>query len=103
MKDIVTGRPPMLGPETDHYWLVQRMAKATGVDLVRAWDAGMLSSEDWAGVVTRCRGCTWTEGCGRWLDAAEGEPRGLPTPCVNRERLQRIKDALDPEAGEQTS
>ncbi|SNT18938.1 DUF6455 family protein [Antarctobacter heliothermus] len=86
--------PQPLGNATDHYWLVQRMAKATGVDLVRAVDVGLLSQVDWAGLVTRCRGCTWAEGCGHWLDAPGDDIRALPTPCVNRKRLAALKDAV---------
>ena len=40
-----TAFPPVLGDEVEHYWLVQRMAKATGVDLVQAMDAGLSSIE----------------------------------------------------------
>ena len=91
-------RPPApqpLGDETEHYWLVQRMAKATGVDLVRATDAGLLSQDDWAGIVTRCRGCQWADGCAHWLGAPVEEERALPNPCLNRKRLAALKDALD--------
>lgn len=84
-----------LGDESEHYWLVQRMAKATGVDLVAAAQAGLLTQEDWAGIVTSCRRCQWTEGCGRWLDQPAEEQRALPGPCLNRKRLTEIKTALE--------
>ena len=89
-----TAFPPVLGDEVEHYWLVQRMAKATGVDLVQALDAGLLTQEDWASIVTRCRGCQWTEGCGDWLDQPIDDTRPFPQPCVNRKRLARIGDRL---------
>lgn len=85
----------VLGEEIEHYWLVQRMAKATGVDLVQAMDAGVLAQDGWAEIVTRCRGCQWAEGCGRWLDQPVDEERGLPTPCRNRRRLAEIKEQLE--------
>lgn len=89
-------RPQPLGDETEHYWLVQRMAKAAGVDLVQATEAGLLNQEDWAGIVTRCRTCQWAEGCHRWLDAPiDDQHRPIPEPCVNRRRLDRIKSELE--------
>lgn len=91
----MNSRPTILGSETDHYWLVQRMAKATGVDLVRAFKEGRLSQSDWAGIVTHCRGCTWAGGCGHWLDAPVDDIRAVPKPCLNRQRLEGLKDMLE--------
>lgn len=85
----------VLGPENDHYWLVQRMAKATGIDLVRAANTDILTQEDWAGIVTHCRGCNWSDGCGRWLDQPDDAQRDLPQPCINRIRLAEIKAELE--------
>ena len=86
---------PVLGPEIEHYWLVQRMAKATGVDLVEAWDRGLLTSEDWAAIITRCRGCQWVEGCDRYLNVPTEATRTAPGPCLNKARLARIKAQLE--------
>lgn len=86
--------PSQLGSEVDHYWLVQRMAKTADVDLSAAYAAGELTQEDWSAMVTRCRGCAWTEGCKDWLDipgqAAETPPEG----CLNRARMAALKAAL---------
>jgi hypothetical protein len=87
--------PVPLGEEIDHYWLVQRMAKATGVDLVRATEAGLLEQEEWADIVTRCRGCQWADGCDNWLSKPVDESRALPEPCLNRNHLAALQDALD--------
>ncbi|WP_417205539.1 DUF6455 family protein [Antarctobacter sp.] len=90
-------RPPApqpLGDEVEHYWLVQRMAKATGVDLVRAVEDGLLTQDGWARIVSRCRGCTWADGCGHWLDAPVEGDRPLPDLCINRKRLAALKDAM---------
>lgn len=87
--------PVPLGDEIDHYWLVQRMAKATGVDLVRATEAGLLEQEDWASIVTRCRGCQWAGGCDHWLSLPGDESRSLPDRCLNRNQLTALKEALD--------
>ncbi|MBY6113743.1 hypothetical protein KUW09_02585 [Mameliella alba] len=87
-------RPRILGDETEHYWLVQRMAKATGVDLVGAMDAKEMSHEDWSAIVTRCRACQWAEGCAQWLDQPADQTRALPDGCHNRKHLSALKEAL---------
>lgn len=83
-----------LGPETRHYWMAMRMAKATGVDLVAAMDEGLLSQAGWARLVTRCRGCPWTEGCDRWLASPTEDTRPLPESCVNHKRFAALQAAL---------
>lgn len=86
-----------LGDENDHYWLVQRMAQANGTDLVAAADAGHLPQEDWAGMVQRCRGCTWAEGCQRWLDRPVDAMRDTPEDCVNRQHFAALQAKLQEE------
>lgn len=88
-----------LGDENHHYWLAVAMAKAAGVDLQKAMDEGTLSHEDWAGLVTRCRGCDWERdgGCGRWLKLAleSDDTSDVPETCVNRtvfDRIERVSD-----------
>lgn len=80
-----------LGDPVSHYWLAQRMARAVGVDLARASAEQRLSQEDWAAMVTRCRGCGWLEGCTRWLDRPQDEPRDIPPNCVNRDCLANLE------------
>lgn len=77
-----------LGNPITHFWLVQDMAQAAGVDLAAARREHRLSVEDWAAMVTRCRGCQWTDGCQSWLaaqgtDAADAAPQAPPA-CANR-------------------
>lgn len=85
----------VLGPKNDHFWLVQRMAKATGIDLVGAADADVMSQQDWAGIVTHCRGCGWSDGCGKWLNKSNDDVRNVPSRCINRSRLAEIKAELE--------
>ncbi|WP_425091244.1 DUF6455 family protein [Tropicimonas sp. S265A] len=85
--------PKQLGQEVDHYWLVQRMAKTAHVDLAWAFDEGLLSQEEWAGMVQRCRGCAWAEGCKDWL-AIPGQDTDIPPEgCLNRGRMDALKRA----------
>lgn len=77
------GNPRPLGDENRHYWLAVAMAKATGADLQTALEDGRISHQDWADLVTRCRSCTWAEGCDCWLAKQKGVGADAPDPCVN--------------------
>lgn len=72
-----------LGPMKKHYWLAQTMAKASGADLVQAFDDGRLSQEDWATMVHRCRSCTWAQQCKCWLSDQDWGALTVPDDCVN--------------------
>lgn len=79
-----------LGEMRKHVLLAQRMARLNGVKLVAATEDGNLDQESWAGMVHRCRGCDWTEGCERFLDAGE-TPETLPENCRNRLQFGVLK------------
>ena len=82
-----------LGPEQKHYWLVMRMADATGVDLVQAMRDGRLTQSDWARMVNRCRSCDRVEGCQRWLGRPDGaDARPVPEGCLNRKRFAELME-----------
>ncbi len=85
-----------LGPQKRHYWLALRMAKATGTDLAEALAKGGLTQSDWAGIVTRCRACQWTEGCRRWLQQPIEEIRALPEGCPNAPTFAALQEAAAP-------
>lgn len=85
-----------LGESNSHFWLAQRMAKATDTDLVAAMEKAELSQEDWAEMVLECRGCDWTKGCKRWLGLHARTPvREAPDACVNQHRFMALKSALE--------
>ena len=87
--------PKPKGEPVDHYWLVMRMAKATGVDLAQAMEEGDLTQADWAGVVDRCRSCGWERdggGCGRWLDLQVPGEAHVPGACVNQTVFERLDE-----------
>lgn len=79
--------PKKLGDEVDHFWLVQRMAKTAQIDLAAAFEAGDLTSEDWAAMVECCRGCAWTDGCKDWLAVPDQSAEIPPDTCLNRSRM----------------
>lgn len=82
-----------LGDSRKHFWLAQRMARLNGLELNEAADQGNLDQESWAGIVHRCRGCDWVEGCERFLDKGVA-PEALPVGCKNRMQFSVLK-ALD--------
>ncbi|RFU12152.1 hypothetical protein DZD18_13350 [Rhodobacteraceae bacterium W635] len=87
-KDLAV-RP--LGDPVHHFWLAQSMAKATGVDLAAAMREGRIAQQDWADMVTRCRGCIWAEGCAHWLAAQEAGAAEVPGACANADVFTRLQ------------
>ncbi|MFW2544299.1 DUF6455 family protein [Primorskyibacter sp. 2E107] len=91
LRDQADARPVRpLGATRAHYWMVQRMAKATGVDLVQAAERAALSQDDWARMVTRCRGCEWVQGCSHWLEQGTDALRPCPDGCANQGVFARL-------------
>lgn len=86
--------PKKLGEANEHFWLIQRMAKAAGLDLADAMENDVLAQEDWARMVTCCRGCAWSAGCHDWLDVVDQTAETPPVPCLNRTRMVEMKAAL---------
>lgn len=87
--------PHPLGDEKRHYWLAVEMAQKTGADMQAALETGVLSAQDWAGLVQRCRGCNWAEGCDCWMkDQAVGDA-DVPAACPNAEIFARVIEAQD--------
>lgn len=89
-------RPRPLGPEKRHYWLAVSMARATGADLQRALETGIITHQDWADLVRRCRGCGWTEGCDCWMARQERGAADVPAACPNADVFSRVRAAIDP-------
>ncbi|MGB0438785.1 MAG: DUF6455 family protein, partial [Paracoccaceae bacterium] len=63
-------------------------------DLAAQQAQGTLPQDKWAGLVTRCRGCTWAENCDRWLDRADTGAKSLPRECVNGADLAAMGQPL---------
>lgn len=79
-----------LGDPLSHFWLVQDMARTADVDLSGLRASGRLSAEDWAQMVTRCRGCAWTKDCKRWLAATQDDAE-VPPACANRAAFDALR------------
>ncbi|NVK16028.1 MAG: hypothetical protein HWE35_17800 [Rhodobacteraceae bacterium] len=79
-----------LGDPLYHLRLMSRMGQATGVDLSAAFASGAISHEDWAAMITRCRGCDAPAQCEAFLDA--NTRAGAPMPgCRNADQLMQLK------------
>lgn len=83
-----------LGPQCDHYWLALSMAKAAGIDLQAAIDAGRFSHEQWAHTVQRCRSCEWGGDCAHWLQQHANTER-VPDTCENSRVFTALRQAQE--------
>ena len=79
-----------LGDALYHLRLLGLMGKTTEADLVAAFEAGRISSEDWADMVNRCRACEGIETCERWLATHESAEEA-PGCCKNAKVLLRLR------------
>jgi hypothetical protein len=82
-----------LGDPIEHLHLIRHMAQVTGVDLAASMAEGRLDQEEWAGMVTRCRGCQWASGCQKWLalpPEMDGVPALPPVQCVNKAKMSAL-------------
>ena len=91
-----------MGEARAHYMKALRMARSVGLDLAEAQRVGALPQDLWAGVVTQCRACGWSEGCSRYLSRMDGSDtapaRAAPEGCPNRAIYDRlVRDMADPE------
>ena len=78
------------GNARDHFWRVIKMAKANKVDLSTALDEGMITSHEYADMITGCQGCEQVGKCDRLLNKVEHLSEA-PGYCVNRETFAELK------------
>lgn len=83
----------MLTPETirEHLLRVVTMARTCEVDLSTALDAGQISANGYADLVTRCSGCTQSDSCDKLLASTKVLPQA-PEYCVNRDTFAQLRD-----------
>lgn len=79
-----------LGNARDHFWRVIKMAKANRVDLSDALDEGAITVDDYADMITGCRGCAQVGACDRLL-ATQPVLAEAPDYCVNRKTFAQLK------------
>jgi len=81
-----------LGNARDHFWRVIKMAKANKVDLSTALDDGMITSHEYADMITGCQGCTQVGKCDRLL-ANHADLDRAPEYCENKATFAALKQA----------
>ena len=86
-----------LGDAMQHLQLLARMGKHLGADLVEAFEAGKITQEDWAEMITSCRGCDAPEGCRSWLENQDhtevaAKAARPPAYCCNAARLLKLRE-----------
>lgn len=79
-----------LGNARDHFWRVIKMAKANRVNLSDALEDGQINVEEYADMITGCRGCTQVGACDKLL-AAQPALTEAPDYCVNRKTFAQLK------------
>ncbi|MFA3918948.1 DUF6455 family protein [Ruegeria hyattellae] len=73
-----------------HASLVDRMARAVGVDLEESAMCGDLKFDEIADAVLTCTGCSNPEHCESWLSVNDSAG-AAPGYCRNTELLKRLK------------
>lgn len=79
-----------LGEAATHFWLTRSVARTVGLSLSEAMAEGRLSPEDYAQMVTACRGCTQIAACQTWLGTQVGVAAEAPSFCLHRDTLKRL-------------
>lgn len=82
-----------MGNARRHYFLTIGMAGVCGVSLTAALRDGLITRQDFADWVARCRTCDDPEGCARWIDARrldEAQTAPPPAYCSNGALLAEL-------------
>ncbi|MFP7672476.1 DUF6455 family protein [Marivita sp. S0852] len=77
-----------LGDAELHFWLTRSVARAMGVSLSEAMANDRLTPQDYAGLVTECRGCALVETCKGWLGDQANVAKSAPPGCINAKTLE---------------
>lgn len=79
-----------LGDAREHFWRVIKMADACEVDLSTALDENRINIDEYADMITSCRGCTQVGKCDRLL--ADGPKlEHAPDYCENRDTFAVLR------------
>ncbi|WP_342070284.1 DUF6455 family protein [Yoonia algicola] len=79
-----------LGDAREHFWRVIKMADACEVDLSTALDENKINIDEYADMITGCRGCTQVGKCDRLL-AEVAQLDRAPEYCVNKETFAQLR------------
>lgn len=83
-----------LGAAATHFWLTRSVARVVGLSLSEAMAEGRLTPENYAQMVTRCRGCREAAACQAWLGLQAADASEPPPFCLHRDMMQRLAQRL---------
>lgn len=81
-----------LGDSNTHFWRMHRMARSTGTDLVLAFKTDDLPVQDYAAMLTACRGCAYPGRCDRILSQLPARA-DAPSFCANQQGFADLREA----------
>ena len=79
-----------LGDIEKHFWLTRSVARCMGLSLTEAMAEGQLSANEYAELVTRCRGADCSEKCAFWLAMQQSRATAAPEFCANAAILNNL-------------
>jgi hypothetical protein len=80
--------------DTSTQWLIPRVDRPTGLDLVKALRDGVLTPEDYLQTVSGCRSCDDPAACARWIeeqDSAAAAPGLAAAGCRNAALVTELR------------
>lgn len=80
-----------LGDPVRHFWMTRSVARVMGLNLSEEMLCGRLEPNDYAHMVTSCRGCALVEACEKWLGAQTGLSAAPPPGCCNGPALSQLR------------
>ncbi|MCR8549626.1 DUF6455 family protein [Salipiger sp. P9] len=80
-----------LGDPARHFWMTRSVARAMGLNLSEEMLSGRLEPDDYADMVTCCRGCALVEACEKWLGTQTAVSAAPPPGCCNGMMLAQLK------------
>lgn len=80
-----------LGDPARHFWMTRSVARVMGLNLSEEMLSGRLRADQYARMVTCCRGCALVEACEKWLGEQAGVAACPPPGCCNGPMLSDLK------------
>lgn len=80
-----------LGDPVRHFWMTRSVARVMGLNLSEEMLSGRLDPDDYADMVTCCRGCALVEACEKWLGVQTGLTASPPPGCYNGNLLSQLR------------
>ncbi|MBU2963739.1 hypothetical protein KO516_23495 [Citreicella sp. C3M06] len=83
--------PRPLGDPARHFWMTRSVARVMGLSLAEEMRCGRLEAEEYARMVTSCRGCPVVSSCESWLGRQTCIAASAPQGCCISATLARLR------------